>query len=243
MSKRLCLSRSVSSIPSRLITLCVLGVLASYILPAQNAQSEIIQRVDNAVRVRDEAVLSYAVTESYAMFRNHNEKSPVATMTVRTTYRKNQGKSYQILNETGSALLRKVLETLLDNERRLNEPANRVHALLTSANYEMTPKGPETVNGRSCIALDLKPRNVSPYLIRGTLWVDSQDGAIVQIAGTASKSPSIFTGNSQVSRQYALVDGYAMATHARAESNSWMVGQTIVTIDYTDYRMQLGPAH
>jgi hypothetical protein len=33
-----------------------------------------------------------------------------------------------------------------------------------------------------------------------------------------------------------------MATHARAVSNSFLLGETIVTIDYQDYKMQLRPA-
>jgi hypothetical protein len=36
-----------------------------------------------------------------------------------------------------------------------------------------------------------------------------------------------------------MMEGFAMATHARAVSNSWLVGQTVITIDYTDYAMQL----
>jgi hypothetical protein len=40
-------------------------------------------------------------------------------------------------------------------------------------------------------------------------------------------------------RQYASIDGFAMATHARAESDSSLFGRTVVTIDYRDYHLQL----
>jgi hypothetical protein len=53
-------------------------------------------------------------------------------------------------------------------------------------------------------------------MIAGTLWVDAKDGSIVQIVGTATQSPSIFTGAAQVMRLYASVNGFAMATQARA---------------------------
>jgi hypothetical protein len=33
-----------------------------------------------------------------------------------------------------------------------------------------------------------------------------------------------------------------MATHARAVSNSYLLGRTVVTIDYRDYQIQLRPA-
>jgi len=37
------------------------------------------------------------------------------------------------------------------------------------------------------------------------------------------------------------LNGYAMATHARAVANSFLFGQTIVTIDYRDYQIQIRP--
>ena len=69
----------------------------------------------------------------------------------------------------------------------------------------------------------------------------AKDGTIVQVQGTAPKSSSIFTGPTQVVRQYANVGGYPQATHVRAVSNSFMFGQTIVKIDYQDYQVQLRP--
>jgi hypothetical protein len=75
------------------------------------------------------------------------------------------------------------------------------------------------------------------------LWVDSKDGSIVQIQGKASQSVSHFTGPTEMERQYANVDGFAMATHAHATTSSFLFGPTIITIDYRDYQIQLNPAH
>jgi hypothetical protein len=163
-------------------------------------------------------------------------------MVVKTTYQKDVGKNYTITSESGSEILRKVLESVLDNERHMTRPANRVTAVITPANYEMAVKGMETVDGRNCVALSLKPRRVSQYLLNGTVWVDAQDGSIVQLQGVTAKSPSVFTGASQVFRQYATIEGFPMATHARAVSTSWLAGETIIKIDYTDYQVQLRAA-
>jgi hypothetical protein len=43
-------------------------------------------------------------------------------------------------------------------------------------------------------------------------------------------------------RQYANIGGYPEATHLRAESSSFMFGETIVKVDYQDYRVELRPA-
>jgi hypothetical protein len=69
--------------------------------------------------------------------------------------------------------------------------------------------------------------------------VDAKNESLVQIQGVASKSVSHFTGPTQVMRQYADIDGFSMATRARAVSNSFLFGATIVTIDYQDYKLQL----
>jgi hypothetical protein len=87
--------------------------------------------------------------------------------------------------------------------------------------------------------LALTPRRKAPYLIEGTLWVDTQDGTIVKIEGIGSKSPSIFTGPTHMMRQYANIDGFAEATRARAESSSVLLGKTVVTIDYSGYQIRL----
>jgi hypothetical protein len=132
-----------------------------------------------------------------------------------------------------------MLEEVLATEKKMTQPANRITAVIIPANYEMSVKGPAAVDGRSCIAVAIKPRKASPYLFKGTILVDAQNQAIVQLEGVAAKSPSFLAGPSQVFRQYTMIDGFAMATHARAVSNSSLLGQTIVKIDYTGYQLQL----
>ena len=105
----------------------------------------------------------------------------------------------------------------------------------------LKPGGTQWLDGRDCLVVTLTPRRKADYLIEGILWVDSKDGSIVQVQGTATKSSSVFTGPTQVIRQYANISGFAQATHVRAMSNSFMLGQTIVKIDYQNYHIQLRP--
>ena len=219
---------------------CPLFGLSVWQAPAQqDPNAALIQRIDASVHARENNLLGYTVTEHYAIFRNHDEQHPAADMVVKTTYQKDVGKNYIIVSETGPVVLRRVLETVLDNERKMTRPANRVTAVISPANYEMTVKGAEKVGEQTCVAVSLKPRRTSEYLIVGTVWVDAQNGGIVQLQGVTSKSPSIFAGASQVFRQYTTIDGFPMATHARAVSNSWLAGQTIIQIDYTGYELQV----
>lgn len=222
-----------------------LACLGSSLLPAQQLDNaSVIQRIDAAVKARTDHIAGYTDTEHYAVYRNKDETHPVAEMKVKTVYKQDTGKSYTILSQTGSELIRNlVLGALLDNEKTVNLPGTREGAWITSANYEMKLKSgsAQLLDGRDCLVLTLTPRRKAPYLIVGTLWVDANDFSIVQIEGTGSKSPSVFAGPTRMARQYVEVSGFAEATHARAVSNSMMFGQTVVKIDYQDYQIQLRP--
>jgi len=203
----------------------------------------VIQGIDASVNARDTNVVGYTVNEHYAVFRHQDQDHPAAEMTVKTTYQKDIGKSFTILSESGSELLRKqVLDTILEREKLLTQPANRANAVITSSNYVMEVKGAEVLNGRNCLLVSITPKRNSPYLFTGTIWVDAQDYSIAQFQGIASKSPSVLTGAAQVSRQYAIIDGFPMATHAKAVSTSWLLGQTTIKIDYTGYDIKLRAA-
>jgi hypothetical protein len=220
-----------------------LGTMTS--LAQQLDQTAVIQQVDAAVKARVDSIAGYTVTEHYAVYRNNDESHPAAEMTVKTTYTKETGKSYAILSESGSAFIRNhVLRSLLDNEKNINLPGIREHSWFTSANYQMQlkPGGVQRLDGRDCRALAITPRHKATNMIVGTLWVDAKDGSIVQIEGSATQSPSIFTGPAQVLRQYVSLNGFGMATQARAVSDSFLLGRTVVTIDYRDYQIHLLPA-
>jgi hypothetical protein len=210
----------------------------------QTSEADIVQGIDASVATRDENLTSYTVTEHYSVFRNQDKVHPAAEMTVKTTYQKDSGKSYIVLNESGSELiLKQVLGRVLDSERAATQPANRANALITSANYTLHVKGREVVDGRNCIELSIAPRRSAQYLFQGDLWVDAQDYSIVQLAGVTAKSPTVLAGPTQVSRQYATIEGLPMATHAIATSGSWLLGQTTIDIEYTGYQMDLRAGH
>jgi hypothetical protein len=229
----------------RNVRLCFVFLFAAVaFLPVPNYgqppdSAGVIRGVDASVARRETDLIGYTAREHYAVFRNQDAQ-PIAEMTVKTTYRQDTGKSYQILSESGSQIFRKeLLERTLDNERTLTKPANRAAALIDSANYAMTVKGAANVDGRDCVLLDIVPRRVSPYLFKGSLWVDAADDSIVQLTGTTAKNLSFVAGTTQVARHYALLDGYPMATQATAISSVFMIGQIRIAIDYSDYALQL----
>jgi hypothetical protein len=203
-------------------------------------QAAVLHGVDAAVLMRVNHIAGYTVTERYRVFHGSDETHPVAEMTVKTTYRRETGKSYQILSESGSALIRRVgLYPLLENERTINLPRNVAQSWITTANYTMAvQQGTQQIDGRTCAGLSINPRRKAPNLLVGTVWVDANDYSIVRLEGVASKAPSVLASVTHLVRQYAPIHGFSMATHARAESSTFVYGRTVVTIDYSGYQIE-----
>lgn len=212
-------------------------------LAQQLDQEAVIRGVDAVVLARVNRIAGYTVTEHYAVYKGQDETHSVADMTVKTTYRRETGKSYEVVSQGGSAIIRRLgLDPILDSEKDINRPENVEFSWITSENYEMTLKpGIQMQDGRECLVLSINPRRKAPNLIVGTLWVDAKDYTIVRLEGVASKAPSIFAGATHMMRQYAMVDGFSMATHARAESTTFLYGKTVVKIDYSNYDIEVRP--
>ena len=204
----------------------------------------VIRGVDASVRNRIDRLAGYTATEHYAVFRGRDDARPAAEMLVKTTYRKETGKSYEILSQSGSSFWRKeVLHTLLENEERMSQPRNVETALINSSNYEMRldKNSTQLLDGRPCLVLDITPRRTSEYLFKGMLWVDARDYAIVQLKGVAAKSAFFLASAADVSRQYTEIEGLPMATHAAAVSGGALLGRTVVKVDYSSYQLAFVP--
>jgi hypothetical protein len=218
---------------------------ANTTLPDRTAEhlsdQEIVKRIDAAVYERTNTLAGYDVKEQYDIYRN-GEAKPSAQMTLKAAYSYLSGKVYTLLAQSGSSLLRTlVLDKVLASEREMAKADVRESVWLTSANYEMHPEPGRVVrNGRQCLIVDLKPLRRSPNLFNGKAWVDAADFTVLRVEGSPAQNVSIFTGQTTIMRDYARIDGFSMATHAEARSHSFLLGDTVMTIDYTGYQIHRG---
>ena len=236
---------SVARIAAILAFACLLSPLAAQSQappPEQLPSDQIIQRIDQAVHQRTQSVAAYTVQELYSIYRN-GEANPSVQVTVKTTYTRETGKDYAIVSQTGSSLLRSaVIDRVLANEKEMAKASNRDSVSLTSSNYEMTPEpGIVTQNGRPCVIVELKARRKIPFLFNGRGWFDTSDYTLVHIEGSPAASPSFFAGQTGGIRDYAKVDGFSMAQKAEVRSHSFLLGDTLMRIDYSNYQIQVEP--
>jgi len=234
----------LAAVVRRLFVFCAAAAFALAVAGAQTPGTAVYQQIDEAVQQRVDNVAGFTDIEKYDVYRGHDETHPAAEITVKMTYRRGVGRSYRILSQSGSDLIRKSgLIPLLNAETRLSDPGTLEHTWFTTANYQMKLKSsqPEPLNGSQCYELAIIPRHKGPSALRGTLWVNAEDGSIVKVEGVASRRPSILAGSTRMMREYRKINGYAMATHARAESDSHIIGRTVVTVEYSDYHLIFYP--
>jgi hypothetical protein len=200
----------------------------------------VIRNIDAAVKWRVDHIAEYTDTEHYKVYRGGNEKTPLAEMVVKTTYRPESGKDYQVLSHSGSSVIYKLLlQPALQTEHDINLPSKVGVSYLTSANYNMQLKSGEPIeqDGRLCWAVAVSPKHKAPNLIDGTIWVEVRDFTIVRLEGVTSKSATFVASPAHVMRQYTNISGFAQATHARAQIDS-LFGKVVITIDYEGYQIQ-----
>jgi hypothetical protein len=240
------MSQISASTRRRATLLLALGIFAincrAYQIEQPLSDAEIIHRIDAAVQVRTQSVASYTVQELYSIYRN-GETTPSVQVTIKTAYTRANGKDYTPVAQSGSSILRGiVIDHILTNEKEMAKASNRESVALTSANYEMHPEpGKVLFNGHECIIVDLKAKRKISYLFNGKGWYDATDFTLLHIEGSPAASPSFFAGSTSGRRDYTMIDGFSMAQHAEMRSHSFLFGNTLMKIDYTDYQVQLEP--
>jgi hypothetical protein len=195
-----------------------------------------VHALDQADAWRAAHLAGYTVTEEYVIRSSRFNKS--AAMTVETVYRQGQGKSYQVVARSGSAMLQtRVLDRLLKEEAEMSHGEARQRASVNSENYVIRLAGEENRVGRRCYVLELTPRAKSPHLLGGKAWIDQQDGSLVRIEGKPTASPSFLAGRPAIVRDYEKVGDFWLAKSSHAVSDSFFFGTTELSINYIDYHL------
>ena len=226
----------VMSITMALLVSCAISCDA--VSRAQSPDT-VITYVEAVIRARVEHITKYVVREHYAVYRNGAAK-PAAEQAVQVTYQKSTGITYTTVSQVGSSMwLSRAIEPALESERAVNDVTTRHQVMLTADNYEFeVDPARDSVNGRDCFVLDLKPRRKSPYLLNGKAWVDAKTYLLVRIRGTQSRSSSLLAGLPLITRDFAHISGFAMVVHEEIEVHTFLFGQTVIKIDYDGYDIQ-----
>ena len=217
-----------------LVMLSVLSVEAHTSLPAvDDVVAKMTQRDDE----RRAALEGYTGTRRYVFENVKLHKQ--AEMAVRLTCARDGSKSFEVLSSSGWSGARKhIFQRLLDAEVEAARPGGSEDSRMSPRNYSFTMLGAEAIDGRLAYALAVEPKMAKKYLVRGTIWVDAEDYAIVRLEGTPAKSPSFWIKGVQIAHKYERHGQFWFAALNRSESDARIFGPTSLRIEYLDYTIQ-----
>jgi hypothetical protein len=108
---------------------------------------------------------------------------------------------------------------------------------VTPENYRFKYKGRNQLDGREAHVFQVTPKKKRQGLYKGELWVDAETSLRVQEAGYLVKNPSIVLRKVRFVRRYEIRDGIAVPRQMQSVADTWLVGKTELTVDYTNFSL------
>lgn len=202
-------------------------------LPGDN---EIADKITETELQRLANLRDYSVVRKYKLHNSHLHDD--AVMTVRLSYIKGLGKTFEVLDlQNAQGMSRSVLERLIQGEAESSRAQSKDELAVTKANYKFHVSGVVSKDGRRCYVVDLTPRHKSKYLIQGKAWVDAGEYALVRWEGHPSASLSFWVGKPYIVQTFEKIGPFWMAAYNRSESQSFILGSSVLTIDYSQYQV------
>jgi hypothetical protein len=227
---------------------CVLGIL---IFPSSGAAAEgsvpttaltadqVIQRMNELDQWRKSALQQYTSTRRYVVDNGRLNKH--AEVTVREKYVYPGNKEFKTLSESGSDYIRrKVIGKLIEAEVDAAQNQNQDQTRITPENYKFELLGTEGQDGHLCFVISVIPNRSKKYLMKGRIWVDQEEFAIVRMEGSPAKNPSFWTRRVQFTRRYQKQGLFWMAASIESESEVLVAGKSSLKIEYSDYVITQG---
>jgi hypothetical protein len=163
-----------------------------------------------------------------------------AEILVRMNCLADRSKEFETISASGwSGARRYVFPRLLESEKEASLPRNRERSRITADNYWFEMVGKDTVKGRAAYLLAITPKTENKYLIRGKIWVDADEYAIICIEGEPAKAPSFWIKNIHFVHRYEKNGPLWLPASDRSVTNVRIFGATEVTIDYFSYALKM----
>jgi negative regulator of sigma E activity len=217
-----------------LLMLCGLAVATRASSQSLPTADEIVSRMMERESQRQVELHSYSGFRRYVLKNQRHHKR--AEMLVRMNCLDDGSKEFSTVSETGWGGARHhVFPRLLESEREASLPDNRERSRITPSNYSFRMIREDTAGGRRTYVLAITPKTENKYLIRGTIWVDADEYAIVRIEGEPAKNPSFWIKNVHFVHTYQKNGPLWLPASDRSVTDARIFGPTEVTIDYFSY--------
>jgi outer membrane lipoprotein-sorting protein len=194
---------------------------------------EIVNRMMENDQARQSSLRAYSWKSQYTL----DNKERHAEMMVQWTRQPDGSKSYDVIYERGDGAVRDhVFHELLEAEVEASRPALQSRNRLNDKNYAFRLTGSEEIKGRLAYVLEIEPKTESKYLIKGRIWIDAADYAVVQVEGNPSKKPSFWTNTVSFIQTFEKTGEYWMAASNRSVTEAKLFGEANLVIKHSGYR-------
>jgi Outer membrane lipoprotein-sorting protein len=202
---------------------------------------ELFEKLIEHNQLRDIRLEQYSATRTYKV--TNPEGKVYAEEIVSVAYRAPNHKSFAVNQESGSWLVRNsVLKRLMDSESETSSGQAHRDSSIKPDNYSFNLIGEEDAGRHHCFVVEAIPKRKDKYLFEGNIWIDSQDYAIVKIAGHPAKSPSFWLNRVDFVRQYQKIGDFWVPAKDETVVHVRLYGKKILTIDHQNYVINKGDA-
>jgi outer membrane lipoprotein-sorting protein len=182
-------------------------------------------------QLRTEQLRQYSATRTYAVSDLSGKVH--AKETVRMEYVAPDKKTFVTLDEQGSPVVRHlVLNRLMESEVSAAAGKDLHDSAITPANYTFHLLGEEDLRNHHCFVVQAIPKREDKYLFEGKVWIDSQDFAVVQIAGHPAKKLSFWVTRADFVRQYEKIGNFWLPARDETQVEVRLYGKKILSIDH-----------
>jgi outer membrane lipoprotein-sorting protein len=210
------------------------AALPSYIAPTGLTGDEVVAKMLERNRLRNEQLQRYSAVRTYEI-RNPEGKL-AAQAVVRVDYQAPDKKTFNKSSEKGPGIVRHlVFDRLIQSESETTSGREHHDSAITTANYTFTLSGEEDAGPYHCFVLEAAPKRKEKYLFEGKIWIDAEDFAIVKIAGHPAKKPSFWVNRADFVRQYQRIEGFWLPYRDETSVEVKIYGRRVFTVDHQQY--------
>ena len=198
--------------------------------------AQIVEGMQRHDQLQARMLQGYQGARHYSVVYRGFTRTISASMDVEVSYEPSSGKTFRILSQNGSGMLReKVLKRALDSERAAS--LNKSENALNSTNYRFRLSGTDQVGSRKAYMLDVEPISSSQFLYKGRIWVDAAEFAVIKMEVQPAKNPSFWISKTLIHHANNVTNGFWLPEQNRSETKVRIGGTAVMTIDYRDYRI------
>jgi hypothetical protein len=199
--------------------------------------TEVARKMMDRLNQRDKELQNYTESRTYEV-RSDDKKAPSVINAVMNFSSPPAAKDFTVVSKSNAG---SVINLIYDHETKAEKDAltitSQKQSRITTENYTFVILGRQMMNGIECYVLQTIPKRSDKMLLRGKVWVTTDNFDLVRIEGAPAKSPSIWIKNITFVRQFQNVNGYWFPQQDESTVDVRLYGRIKIKIDHHDLKV------